>query len=682
MNYCLPPDKAAAFTAALKDGTISPDKMREMTSEERRTLFAGIVGEENARDVNALLENKLLLKDQQAGMVTWAKQVSGMTAPARRDLISRIQKMDRLLNPTEERAFLADATAQKLGATVTPQEAAQISQMARDVQALKAVRDADLNRRTITDYGKAANNLEFYVDSLKPGKQGWMYWAAQILNMPRTLLTSTFLHFSAPLVQGRAMMTDPEWAQGFGQMFKYFASQNAYDDLMGYWRGHPDFDAGRQAGLSITNLGDKLLNREEALQSSILQHANEWLAKKSGLPINMIGANSRAFTGFINYLRIQSFTRMMASARALGQDVSVGSQGARDIAQMVNSLTGRGSLGPLERDGGQFASLLNAAFFAPRKWVGMVQRSNPYRYVNPNINPVARAFGARQMIGYVAATTTVLGLAKLAGLPVGLDPTKKDFLNISVGKQRFDVTDGEATLMRLMGRIFTQKYTTGEGKVLPMGYNNNPTTGSLVLDYIRGKLAPTAAALVDLSLGKDAGGNKVTIPHELWNTFGPITLQEFNDWAKSNPKDYWSLLPALLVPFGQHMQSDVPHDLGLGDGPAAQEMERLKFSDYDLPYPSGDPKFDQLVLDKLKPLVDRTMNSFVQSPGYQKMGDPQRALMLQSVLRGLERAAKGQAIAADPKAYQKLRQSKINPRLQAVLQGQQAPQPQEQETGQ
>ena len=122
MAWCLPPELTSKFLGALKDGTITPEKMIDMTSAERHALFSDIVGEENAGPVNAALESKLLLKNQQAGLVTWAKKMAGLTEPAQRDIVSRIMRIDRLLNPAEERSFLADAAAQKFGATVTLDE--------------------------------------------------------------------------------------------------------------------------------------------------------------------------------------------------------------------------------------------------------------------------------------------------------------------------------------------------------------------------------------------------------------------------------------------------------------------------------------------------------------------------------------------------------------------------------
>src|SRR3990167_3546409 len=114
-SFCLVPKQVEQFKIALKDGTINPEKLGKMSSEQRRAFLEKLVGSDNGKQVNTLFESKLLLKNQKAGYISWAKRVSGMSPQAKRDLISRIERMDNVLNPTEERAFLEDLASQRLG---------------------------------------------------------------------------------------------------------------------------------------------------------------------------------------------------------------------------------------------------------------------------------------------------------------------------------------------------------------------------------------------------------------------------------------------------------------------------------------------------------------------------------------------------------------------------------------
>ena len=117
--FCLPKESAKDFIAALRGGKIVPEKLMDMSSAERRTFFEGLVGKENALDVNTLFEAKLLLKDQKRGLVAWAKQVSGIKEATRKDILTKIEKMEKVLSPESERAFLKDLTEKRLGTEVT-----------------------------------------------------------------------------------------------------------------------------------------------------------------------------------------------------------------------------------------------------------------------------------------------------------------------------------------------------------------------------------------------------------------------------------------------------------------------------------------------------------------------------------------------------------------------------------
>ena len=128
--WCLPKNLADTFLNKLRSGEITPEKLSDMTSKERRSFFAEFMGEENAKKSNALFESKLLLKDQQRGIVTWAKQAAGMKPQITRDILSRVNKMTEILTPETQDAFLEDLAAHKLGVAVTMEEAGfKIKQM-------------------------------------------------------------------------------------------------------------------------------------------------------------------------------------------------------------------------------------------------------------------------------------------------------------------------------------------------------------------------------------------------------------------------------------------------------------------------------------------------------------------------------------------------------------------------
>lgn len=165
--WCLPREYASEFLKALQSGAIDPSKLMDMTSAERRAFFEGIVGKDYAQEVNAQFESKLLLKDQQRGLVTWAKKIAGISPAVRAGLVEKINKLDRVLNPAEEKEFLADLAAKKLGTEVTAEEAGKIFALAQ-----KAAQDRTAPTENLSgvsdEYLKSAGDLQHYINSLKP----------------------------------------------------------------------------------------------------------------------------------------------------------------------------------------------------------------------------------------------------------------------------------------------------------------------------------------------------------------------------------------------------------------------------------------------------------------------------------------------------------------------------------
>jgi hypothetical protein len=80
-NFCLAPQLADQFKKDIVSGKINPEKLASMTSAERHAFFAESMGDTTATQVNTLFESKLLLKNKQAGMISWARKVMGETLP-------------------------------------------------------------------------------------------------------------------------------------------------------------------------------------------------------------------------------------------------------------------------------------------------------------------------------------------------------------------------------------------------------------------------------------------------------------------------------------------------------------------------------------------------------------------------------------------------------------------------
>lgn len=564
---CLPKEIATQFKQALKSGEIDPQKLSDMSSDERRSFFEDIVGKDNAKDVNALFESKLLLKDQQAGIINWAKEVSGMKPEVQRDIISRVNKLETVLNPADLKSFLKDLASKKVGTDVTPEEAQEISRLAKEASQTKALRNENPNSENILKYGQAKDAFGSYLDSIKPNPENSITkMAANILSIPKSALTSV-LHFSAPFVQGWGMLSTPDFWKGSVEMFKYFASEDNYKKSEAMISGHPDFDLAKDAGLGITSIDRKLSDREEAIQSNLLQKGSKWISDKTGMP-DFLRASSRAFTGFLNYVRFNRFEDILNSARLQGDDVSKGSKVVKDIASVVNNFTGRGDLGRMN----SLTPELNSAFFSPRKMVATAEMFNPVEYFK--LSDTARTAALRQLAGSLVITGSVLGLARMSGASVDWTPYSTNFGKIKIGNTTFDMTGGNASWVRLLSQIASGKYKSSTGKTENLGAPimstsktgkavktpyNAPSRGDQALSYLRDHLSPIAGIIADwMSNWTNAVGQPVTPKSETVDALSPLVLQEFINLFQNDPKNTAAIIPALSSVFGVSMQSEAP----------------------------------------------------------------------------------------------------------------------------
>lgn len=553
MDYCLPPKFANAFLAALRDGTITPQKLASMSSADRRAMFKDIIGEDNAKEVNALYEKTLLLKDQQRGLINWAKSVGGLSEARKADLVDKITGMSKVLDPDDQHEFLADLAATKLGVTVTADEAKQILDAAKAADELKQKWAASKSVDDRVAYGRAVMALNEQVRSFKPHYRSIEDRVLDVMNLPKSALTS-ILHMSALGVQAWGMISTARAWEAVPEMFKFFADEDNYKNLTAYMITHPDYELAMDGKLGITRLGDALNAREEAILSSLVERANTAISAKTGLP-NLVRASSRAFTGYLNYVRFNRFTDLLEAARLNGEDVSKGSSVVRNIASVVNDFTGRSNLGTNDVYANA-SPVLNALFFAPRKIGATINMFNPQRYLDPRISGTARMAAARQLGGSLLATGAVLMLARAMGADVDFDPRSQNFAKIQIGGEKFDITGGNAIYLRLLARIASNKDITAKGKMLELGEGYKPTTrADLAIQYTVGKLSPVAGIVADGLYGHDPVGRPFSVTQEAQDKLIPIVIKNYIDFFQNNPDHLTAAIPSLAGLFGVGMES-------------------------------------------------------------------------------------------------------------------------------
>lgn len=388
----------------------------------------------------------------------------------------------------------------------------------------------------------------------------------QLINLPRSVMASFDL--SAPLRQGVFLVGKPkQWGGAFVDMFKAFGSEKYFDGIQQTIRKNPRYAQMERSGLSITDLGPSIGTREDQFMSN-------W-AERIPLAGRVVRASGRAYVGFLNKLRADVFSDLAGKAETLGGQVDYDS-----IARFVNAASGRGSLGAFERA----APVLNGIFFSPRLLASRLQLLNPVFYAR--LDPFVRKEALKTVLTSAGAATTILGLAKMGGAEVEIDPRNANFAKIKVGNTRFDILGGFQQPIRLAAQLISGKIissTTGREMVLGEGYR--PLDRFDILQrFFENKESPVASFITGMLRGETSIGEPFRPTDEIAKRFIPMVMQDIKELHNENP----DLIPySPLALFGVGIQTY---------GPALTEEEKQ----YIETLPKGEQKNQKTILEQLK----------------------------------------------------------------------------------
>jgi hypothetical protein len=362
----------------------------------------------------------------------------------------------------------------------------------------------------------------------------------QLANIPRSLMSSFDL--SAPMRQGIFLIGKPKQFWGsFKKMFGAFKSENAYKGIQDAIITHPNYQLARDSRLALTEMDVLMTQREEAFMSN-------WAEK---IPVLGMGvrASGRAYVGFLNKLRFDTFADLVNKADAIGLNPGENRDLSKAIADFVNNATGRGTLpGSLQKS----AVTLNTIFFSPRLLMSRLNLLNPIYYIRQE--PFVRKEALKSLFAFVGFGITILTLMKMAGAEVGSDPRSSDFGKIKIGNTRIDMWGGFQPFVRVAAQITTGKYISSTtGKEMTLGEGYRPLTrADIVQHFLEGKEAPVPSFITALMKGKDITGENISVSKEIGLRFIPMVMQDMYDLIQESP----GLLPiSILGIFGVGIQT-------------------------------------------------------------------------------------------------------------------------------
>jgi hypothetical protein len=563
MAWCLLKEFADKFRKGLKDGSISPEKLSAMSSAERRAFLEGYVGKENAANVNALFESKLLLKNQQAGMVSWAKRVAGITEARRSDLISRIERLTEVLDPVSGEQFLNDLVNARLKIEVTQEEAKVIADLSKKITETKEKANKEgvfPSEQERLEYGAAKVSMENYVNELKLSARKVTFKEAPVRKMAQTI-TDTIPSLSKSVLasmdnsfwgrQGIKVLLNTRtanvWTKNFvkswGDIGKTLGGIEVMDVIKADIYSRPNAVLGKY---KVGGYGLDVLS-EEAFPSSLPERIPAFG--------RLFKASEVAYNGAALRLRADLADRYIALAEKQGIN-TLDPEQAKGIGHLVGSLTGRGSLGEVTP---QTAQKLNVLFFSAKFLKSNFDILTAHQF-DKKATPFAKKQAAKNLANITLTLASVMFLAKLLDPDsVDEDPRSTNFGKVKIFGHWVDITGGMASLATLAARLVpTQhdgefgwwyKSQAGNWIKLNTGKYGSMTAWDVFGSFFAGKLSPAAGVLRDIWKGEDFQGNPLTVSGVTKNAFIPLPVQNINA-LRQDPNTSWLLGSIILDQLG------------------------------------------------------------------------------------------------------------------------------------
>jgi hypothetical protein len=550
-KICLLKPEITKLREALENGTIDMNELHDMPSEQRGKLLRELLGEDGGAFANGVFEKKLLLKNQQRAMESWINKMVDTTPTLKRDMLSKVSRMDKILSETDQDKFLSELAETKLGAKVTADEANTLLKLSQDAKAKESFIGTD-NRM---EYGAARRKFDNYLDDLKNPANKMSFadttkeFAKSVRQNPLNLLRG---------VGGLAKSLKSAYDNSvlLRQGFKVLLSspktwgRNAKNSFSDFWKtatkqGENPMDIVMADIYSRANVG-----RYEKMKLAL--GVDEFIPTTVQEKIPVIGrgfkASDNAFKGFQFRSRADLADIYLEQAKKLDIDID-DPEFLKGIGNYINQQTGRGNLGKLDKIGNE----LNNVFFSPRFLASHIETitqaiTGGQGFKNINFKDAGQNFIRRKAAIQLGKIATIIATFSALNEAMGeegksYDPRSTKFGKVKVGSGYNDVTGGFAPLVTFLTRIATSKSVSASGKETSLSSDKFGAENKekIVGRYIRGKLAPIPATLYSLLLadGKDPVGKEMNVGRTTASLVAPIPVANAIETAQEdNAEEY------------------------------------------------------------------------------------------------------------------------------------------------
>lgn len=311
---------------------------------------------------------------------------------------------------------------------------------------------------------------------------GWDKFLS-VWNLPKALKAS--LDLSAPLRQG--VLLSVGHPGDFGGAIK--AMLHAVGDGKFASALETELKSVDRPGLYFRDSVAPLSARDEAFMSTFADK------------IPGVSQSQRGFNTFLNKLSADVYDHTVEGWKAGGKQFTEAD--TRGLADVINHFTGRGDL-PQAVAG--IGPVLNGLFFSPRYTISRFQSVGDALGVLKNRDNLASQAAATDLVKFVGAGLGVIALAKLAGYKVEDDPRSSAFGKIQIGDTSVDIWGGFQQIARN-----TAQFMSGQSKPISGAHAGeviNVSRADVATNFVAGKLAPTAGAVLGILKGPTAAGKQ------------------------------------------------------------------------------------------------------------------------------------------------------------------------------
>ncbi len=433
--------------------------------------------------------------------------------------------------------------------------------------------DELLNLRAKKQQAKEAFDRAQYQNELKNRTKSQKVIDALIELWGLTRALRATGEFSFLLLQGgvQTIAHPKNAARSFVTAMKHFASEQRQEEWYAKIRVQDWYSRAKASKLAITETDHKLNSREEMFIAGWVNHIWDIL----GYPTKLIGkgfyegwkkanpfkAVERAGTSYLNTLRIARYLDGEEMLRLQNKSYRTHPEDYKNVADVINTFTGRASLGSLER----ISKPLSVIFFSPKNWASVMKQTTPYAFYyfgkmgskgdawyKPS---VAQKIALGDYMKYVGLTGSILAMVLAMQdeddedrWTMETDPLSSDFLKLKKGDTRVDPWGGRVQMIVLQARLLMGAMKGGHEHVYPLGTPYKaPTRTELVLKMVQNKLAPSTALLVKYLNSRtqeingkkvqvDQYGNPLPFEEEIVNNLYPIYWETIKELYNDQPE--------------------------------------------------------------------------------------------------------------------------------------------------